>query len=154
MIEPDVNPRIPMDTETRHKLILKILIGSAWADRHLEPGEVEYIKTILQRYELTHDAELLALLATPVPIEQTDLWMLTYLQDSTDEERMKLLAQMGDVLISDENVSEQEHELLDEYYNLMASIPAHPDATPAVVPTLGKFVRRVVQSLGNLASGN
>ena len=154
MIEPDVNPRIAMDVENRHRLILKILIGAAWADRQLEPQEVEYIKTILQRYQLTDDVELLELLGTPIPPEQTDLWILTYLQDSTEEERMKLLAQMGEVLIADNIVSDLEHELLDEYYELMTRIPAHPDATPETVPALGKFVRRVIQSVGRLASGS
>ena len=151
MIEPDVIPQFSMDAEYRHRLILKILIGSAWADRHLEAEEVEYIKTILQRYQLSHDPELMSLLTIPVSLEQTDLWMLTYLQDSTDDERMKLLANIGKVLIADDRVSDQEHDLLDEYYNLMASIPSHPEETPTAISAIGKFVRRVVRTVKDKA---
>ena len=116
-----------MDVERQHKLTLKILIGSAWADRQLEPEEIQYLGTLLRRYQLDRDPELLVLLEQPVPLEQTERWMIAYLQNTTNEERLKLLADMGRILIADNVVTGREHDLLDEYHELMARIPAHPD---------------------------
>jgi len=56
-----------MDPQHQHKLILKIIIGSAWVDGHLGPAEVQYLQTLLDRYQLTHAPDLLALLEEPVP---------------------------------------------------------------------------------------
>jgi hypothetical protein len=173
-----------MDIDRQHRLALKILIGSAWVDQHLEPEEIQYLGTLIRRYQLDHDQELLALLQFPVPPEQTERWMIAYFQDTTNAERLKLLADMGRILIADDVVTDQEHDLLDDYHELMARIPAHPDevrpqsepgvekdyggaATHAeaasradqasaatLVQAVGKFVRRAIQELGKLASGS
>ncbi len=143
-----------MDQGNQHRRIIEIVIGSAWADRHLEPGEVAYLQKLLVQYHLDHDRELLALLQTPVSLEQTTQWMVAYLMDSTDTERLQLLAAIGNVLIADNEVSEQDHNLLDEYHNLMAQIPAHSEAMPTLIETVGKFFRRVTRSVRELASGH
>lgn len=126
-------------------LILKIVIGSAWIDRHLEPGEVKYLQTLLERYRLDHNSELLALLEKPVPLPQTEQWMVQYLMDATETERLQLLGAIGKMVIADEIVSPEDHNLLDDYYDLMADIPPKPEATPTLVKTVGQFVRRVLQ---------
>lgn len=136
-----------MDQESQHRLMIQIVIGSAWADRHLEPGEVEYLHKLLQRYDLDHDRELLALLQTPVPLEQTERWMVAYLMDSTDTERLILLAAIGNVLVADDEISEQDHALIDEYHSLMTQIPSHAEHTPTLIQTVGRFVRRLIQSV-------
>lgn len=51
-----------MDDNTQPRLIMQILIGSAWADRQLAPAEVAYLQNLLQRYHLDHDSALLDLL--------------------------------------------------------------------------------------------
>lgn len=141
------------NVENHRQQILKIAIGSAWADRHLEPGEVEYLQTLFQRYQLSPNSELMALLKMPVPLEQTERWIVEYLSDTTETDRLKLLAAIGNVLIADNVVSEADHDLLDEYHALMADIPPHPEANPTLVQTVGKFVRRVIRSIRELASG-
>jgi uncharacterized tellurite resistance protein B-like protein len=141
--------------DTQHqRLMLKILIGSAWADRHLDPPEVAYLSNVLTRFHGEEDAELQALLKTPVAFEQTENWLVSYLQDSPESERLKLLAAMGNLLMADHVVSGVEHDLLDEFHELMALIPAPPeplhenDQVAEVVPNLvkkvGQFFRRVV----------
>ncbi|MGB8699605.1 MAG: TerB family tellurite resistance protein [Thermosynechococcaceae cyanobacterium] len=136
------------------KLMLKILIGSAWADRHVEPEEVAYLGNVLLRFHLDHDAELQALLRSPVPIEQTELWLIDYLKDASDTERLKLLAAIGNLLMSDHVVSSIEHDLLDEFHDLMNRIPPTPEPesphyVSAIAPTLaqrvGQFFRRVME---------
>lgn len=126
-------------------LILKIVIGSAWIDRHLEPGEVKYLQTLLERYRLDHNPELLALLEKPVSLPQTEQWMVQYLMDATETERLQLLGAIGKMVIADEIVSPEDHNLLDDYYDLMADIPPKLEATPTLVKTVGQFVRRVLQ---------
>ncbi|CAA9554562.1 hypothetical protein AVDCRST_MAG81-122 [uncultured Synechococcales cyanobacterium] len=142
-----------MDVESQHQQILKIAIGSAWADRHLEPGEVDYLQTLFQRYHLSLNSEMQSLLETPVPLEQTERWIVAYLSNTTETERLKLLAAIGNVLIADNNVSDADHDLLDEYHTLMAAIPPHPEATSTVVRTLGQYARKVIRSVREFVSG-
>jgi hypothetical protein len=136
------------------RLMLKIIIGSAWVDGHLEPAEVQYLQTLLERCKLTHAPELLALLEAPVSLRQTELWMADYLVDTTETERQRLLAAIGKLIIADDTVLPQEHTLLDDYYTLMAAIPARPEETPTLVETVGKFVRKVARMARNLSAGH
>ena len=139
-----------MDPQHQHKLMLKIIIGSAWVDGRLDPVEVQYLQTLLARYQLTHAPELLALLEEPVSLRQTESWMVEYLADTTATERQRLLAAVGKLVIADDTVLPQEHTLLDDYYMLMAEIPARPEET-TLVETVGKFVRKVAQTVRNLS---
>jgi hypothetical protein len=140
-----------MDLAHQHKLMLKILIGSAWIDRHLESEEVNYLSKVLTRFNLDHDSELQALLKMAVPVEQTERWLVAYLKDTPETERLKLLAAVGNLLISDQEVSDVEHDLLDEFHELMASIPAPPEssvspstnAAPRLLKQIGQFFRRI-----------
>lgn len=141
-----------MDVETQHQQILKIAIGSAWADHYLEPGEVEYLQTLSMLYPISYTSDLQALLKTPVPLEQTERWILEYLSDATETERLKLLAAIGNVLIADNDVSETDHDLLDEYHTLMAKIPPRPEATSNIVQTVGQYVRKVIRSVREFAA--
>lgn len=141
-----------MDSQYQQQLMLKIIIGAAWVDGHLEQAEVEYLQTLLKRYQLTHDPDLMALLEKPVSLQQTEIWIVEYLADTTETERQRLLAAIGKLLIIDDTVLPVEHDLLDDYYALMAEIPAQPEETPTLVATVGKFVRQTINSLRNLSS--
>lgn len=133
-----------MNTKEQQQLLLKIVIGAAWVDGHLETQEVEYLEKLLHKYNLSHDSELLLLLSQPVAIEATENWIISYLASSTDTERMRLLSAIADILIADRTVSEIEHELLDEYHALMAKIPSHREATPSSIEIIGRFVRQLI----------
>ena len=142
-----------MDLAHQHKLMLKILIGSAWIDSQLEPEEVTYLEKVLARFDLVRDSELQALVKSAVSPEQTQRWLTAYLKDSPDSERLKLLAAIGNLLISDDVVSAVEHDLLDEFHELMVTIPApaEPMASPLsevgpkILKRVGQFFRRVVK---------
>lgn len=138
----------------QHRLMVKIIIGSAWVDGRVEPAEVQYLQTLLERCQLTHAPDLLALLEEPVSLRQTERWMADYLADTTETERQRLLAAIGKLVIADDTVMPQEHILLDDYYTLMAEIPPHPESTPTLVETLGKFVRKVARTVRNLSAGH
>jgi hypothetical protein len=143
-----------MDSAQHQHLMLKILIGSAWVDQHLEPEEVAYLNKVLLRVHLEHNAELQGLLSTPVEPTQTEQWLVSYLRDSPDAERLKLLAAIGNLLIADDEVSDVEHDLLDEFHTLMASIPSPPEplpdlgeVAPKILQQVGQFFRRVMSAV-------
>jgi hypothetical protein len=141
--------------ETNHrKLLMQIVIGSAWVDGHLYPGEIDYLTKLLKHYHLEDNAQLRELTASPVSVLQTEQWMAAYLEDTTETERQEALAAIANLLIADNLVSDAEHQLLDDFYAMMATIPPHPEATPTIVETTGKFVRKLIQSLSDLVSGN
>lgn len=139
------------EQQQQHRLILQILMGSAWADQHLEPQEMRYLQALLDRYHLSHDSELQSLLEAPVSPQQTERWIVAYLKNADEEERMILLAKIGKVLIADDNVSDSEHDLLDRYYDLMARTPHNAEAIPKLVNTLGRFVRDSIKTISELA---
>ena len=143
-----------MEPQNQHKLMLKIIIGSAWVDGHLGPAEVQYLQTLLDRYQLTHAPDLLALLEEPVSLSQTEFWMVEYLADTNEIERQRLLGAIGKLVIADDTVLPQEHALLDDYYALIAKIPARPEKTPTLVETVGKFVRKAARTVRNLSAGH
>uniref|UniRef100_B8HWD8 Co-chaperone DjlA N-terminal domain-containing protein n=1 Tax=Cyanothece sp. (strain PCC 7425 / ATCC 29141) TaxID=395961 RepID=B8HWD8_CYAP4 len=135
-----------------YRPVLRIAIGSAWLDSHLQPEEISYLHKLLQRYGLEHDRELLELIQTPVAPATTEAWLADYLRDINETERMQLLANVGNLLIADGQVSLIEHDLLDDFYTLMAQIPPQPEPAPPLVATVGKYVRRVLQQVTKLVS--
>jgi len=161
---------IPMIEQQQHRLMLKILIGAAWfeplssrppaggeasrfkVDGFLQPEELAYLQRLLHRYSLDQDAELNSLLQAPVALENTTQWMVAYLTDSTETERLQLLGAIGQMVVADDQVSAIEHDFLDWYHTLMAKIPAHPEAMPTLVQTLGGFFKKVARSVQDLAS--
>lgn len=138
-----------MDTEYQ-RLTLQILIGSAWVDHTLSEPEVTYLKKVLDRYHLTQDTELQTLLKEPVTPQQTERWIVEFLRQTNQEERLKLLAAIGNLLIADDVVSEIEHDLLDEYHDLMAKIPDDPNHITNLVRNIGSYVNKALQTLASL----
>ncbi|MDX2271524.1 MAG: TerB family tellurite resistance protein [Cyanobacteriota bacterium] len=142
-----------MDSDQQHYQLLQIVIAAAWVDGHLEAAEVGYLDRLMQRYGYDRDPHLRALLSQPVSLRQTEQWIAAYLSQAGEGERMKLLAALGNLLIADNEVSPPEHRLLDDFYALMETIPAHAEATPKLVQAVGKFFRRMakVVQTGELA---
>lgn len=109
------------------KLLIQIVIGAAWADGHLEPREIAYLQKLLHRYGLDGNEDLTALLTIPVTLEQTVQWMRVYGRETTEVERHRAVVAIANLLIADDEVVAVEHELLDEFHQLMGKIPAQPD---------------------------
>lgn len=142
-----------MAADSQHRLMLQILIGSAWVDHRLSKPEITYLQGVLERYHLSHDPALQALLTTAVPLEQTERWIIAFFQQASNPERLKLLATIGQLLIADDQVSDLEHDLIDEYHVLMARIPDHPDhpdypeQVAHVIQTIGQYVKQTLTGL-------
>ena len=133
-----------MDQTQKQKLMTQILIGSAWIDRTLAPEEKSFLQQVLERYGLGHDEEVMDLLAEPTPVADTEKRLVTYFKNSSEDERMQLLADIGKVLIADDEVTDLEHDLLDDYHALMAKIPARSSTDePSITEEIGQAVRQV-----------
>ncbi len=134
-----------MSLDTRNHLLLKIVAGSAWADGHLEPAELNYLHMLLQRYGLAEDPELRTLLDHPISLDDTEHWMIEFLAKASEDERMRLLGAIGNLLIADDTISPEERQLLDDYHTLMVNIPVQADSAPKLVSAVGKFFKKVAQ---------
>ena len=134
-----------MDQIEKQKLMTQILIGSAWIDHTLAPSEKQYLETILDRYDLGQDQEIQQLLSEPTPAKTTEKWLVQYLRHATNDERMQLLAKIGNVLIADDTVSDVEHDLLDDYHDLMARISPQTDGDSdiSVTEEIGKAAQKI-----------
>ncbi len=135
-----------MNSLQQEKLLVKIVIGAAWVDRHLEAEEIEYFQQLLEQYHLHIDDELQQLLKFTVPLKQTELWIVRYLKNSTNTERDALLKAIVNMLMADLCVSEIERELLDEYSEYMLAIPPHTEVKPTKIETVIRFIQKLIVS--------
>ncbi|MEQ8755801.1 MAG: carotenoid oxygenase family protein [Coleofasciculus sp. G1-WW12-02] len=95
------------------KKLLKALIGIAWIDGVLEPGEQKYISQIASKKNLSNDIDLDSLLNQPVPPEQCYDWLQDYLgKNPTDEKYQELYENISTLISSDTEVDTQESEFL------------------------------------------
>ncbi|NER26263.1 MAG: hypothetical protein F6J89_00995 [Symploca sp. SIO1C4] len=95
------------------KKLLKILIGIAWIDGVLEPGEQKYINQIATKKKLTEDPEIKTLLNQPVPLDECYQWLQNYLGNNpTDEKYQELYENISTLISSDTEVDIKEAELL------------------------------------------
>lgn len=117
------------DRERQHQMLLmQVVIGAAWADDHLEPGEVTYLHKLLERYGLESNRKLQDFVSAPVPLATTFAWMVEYLRDTNETERHRAVVALADLFISDDQVVDVEHKILDEFHILMGRIPAQAEA--------------------------
>jgi hypothetical protein len=133
--------------QARQKQLMQIVIGSAWVDGSMEPREAAYLAKLLEHYRLTQDKDLQRSLMNAVPMQQTEKWMREYLFGTTEVDRQRALVAIAKLVIIDDEVSDTEHQLLDDYYEMMAQFPPLPDIAP-LVKTVGKFVKRAAEVIG------
>ncbi len=137
-----------MDPAIHNQLLMKVVVGAAWADGHLEPSEIQYLETLLERYGFDRDPVLRTMLEKPVSLDETEHWMIEFLAGASEADRMKLLGAIGNLLIADDNVSPEEHQLLDDYHTFMANIPAQSEVTPNLVSAVSQFFKKVAKGVG------
>ena len=147
---PNLSPEHQNDL--KRKLLVRIILGAAWADGKLEPAELDYLHKILQPQDLEQDEEVQALLKEPPSSYQQELWIVQYLGCTDVPERLGALAQVANLLMSDGEVSTVEHDFLDEIHTLMTQIPPQEKAveqetTQNILASLGKIVGKMVKSV-------
>lgn len=137
--------------EIKRKLLIRIVLGAAWADGKLDAAEVQYLNKILEAEDIARDEEIKTLLHEPPSAYQLELWLVQYLGCTDVPERLGALAQIANLLMSDGEVSSIEHDFLDEVHTLMAQIPPQPQEVQKktrdnLLSSLGKVVRRIIKA--------
>ncbi|GEM_PF-7890 len=102
------------------KQLLKLLIGVAWIDGELEPGEQEFLQRMANEKGLADDPEIKSLLLQDKPVQPEELygWLQAYLRDnSSDKDFQELYEAMNSLMYSDGVLDNEEKELLAELVN-------------------------------------
>lgn len=136
-----------MDTATRPKQLLKILIGAAWLDGVIQPEERQHLKTLAAGYQLEADPELQTLLSElkPVPAPDCYAWVNEYLGNyPSEQDYLDLLEALSGLLYSDGDIQTQEAQLLAA---LQESDPTHTQPKSSLDRFLGKVQRLYRQAI-------
>jgi carotenoid cleavage dioxygenase len=98
-----------------HKQLLKLLVGIAWIDGELEPGEQEFLQRMANEKGLADDPEIQSLLLSdrPVPPEECYGWLQTYL-NTGDKDFQELYEAINSLMYSDGTLDSEEKEFLAE----------------------------------------
>lgn len=100
-----------------NKQLLKLLIGIAWIDGELEPGEQEFLQRMANEKGLADDPEIKSLLLRDLPVQPEECysWLQTYLKNhSEDKDFQELYEAINSLMYSDGELDSQEKELLAE----------------------------------------
>ena len=128
--------------------LMEIVVGAAWADGQLTPGEADYLEQLLERYGLEHNERLQGLIAEAVSLETVMAWMVTYLRETNEVERHRAVVALANLFISDDEVVDVEHDILDEFHRLMDRIPAQSSgdgvAHQSWLASVGAWFKRAI----------
>jgi tellurite resistance protein len=100
-----------------NKQLLKLLVGIAWLDGELEPGEQEFLQRLANAKGLADDPEVQALLSVDRPVQPEECygWLQAYLKSSSeDKDFQELYEAINSLMYSDGELDSQEKELLAE----------------------------------------
>ena len=98
--------------------LLKVLIAAAWADSRLSQSEINYLKTLAKRFNLS-DTEWLELephLEDPPSQKDVDaLFQDLLARIATPSGRNQVIRHLEEILNADDNISASEHDFLEQY---------------------------------------
>jgi uncharacterized tellurite resistance protein B-like protein len=98
--------------------LLKVLIAAAWADSRLSQSEINYLKTLAKRFNLsdTDWLELEPYLEDPPSEKDVDaLFQDLLARIATPSGRSQVIRHLEEILNADNNISAQEHDFLEQY---------------------------------------
>jgi uncharacterized tellurite resistance protein B-like protein len=124
-----------MDTQSRSRLLLKILIGVAWLDGEIQPQERQYLAKVAQTHHQDRDADIDSLLTGNLQVTATDCehWIQAYLGDRSIYDDDLLIEAISGLIYSDGDVAISEAKLL-------ADIQSSPATTPPTkLPLIAKI---------------
>lgn len=110
-----------MTPENKTKLLIKILVGTAWIDGIIQPQERQYLQKVVSENNLSDDAEIKSLLSEikPVNASQCYEWLDEYLgKNPTIKDYENLFDAISALIYSDGDVDIQEAKLLNRLQNL------------------------------------
>ncbi|MBV9385094.1 MAG: TerB family tellurite resistance protein [Chroococcidiopsidaceae cyanobacterium CP_BM_ER_R8_30] len=129
------------------KKLVKILIGSAWADGKLQPEEQQYLHQIALEKGLATDPEIQPLLNefTAVPPTQCYEWVREYLGNHPSvEDYHKVLEAISGLIYSDGEVAIEEAKLLTKLQSLYPEGRSPQPGYSTLLKEIQKLYRRWV----------
>jgi uncharacterized tellurite resistance protein B-like protein len=110
-----------MTTQNQTKLLVKILVGTAWLDGIIQPQERKYLQKVVAENHLNDDGEIKSLMSEIKPVNppQCYEWLEEYLgANPTIKDYEELLESISALIYSDGDVDMQEAKLLNHLENL------------------------------------
>jgi uncharacterized tellurite resistance protein B-like protein len=138
-----------MSLDPTLKLLMKILIGTAWIDGTIQPEERTYLNRVAQEKGIANEPELQPLLYEfrAVKPEECYAWVKEYLGDRpTSEACQHLLEAISGLIYSDGTVAMAEAKLLNELQALDPN-QAGGDTSNAIVKMIRKLYQRGLSKL-------
>ena len=123
-----------MDTQSRSRLLLKILIGVAWLDGEIQPQERQYLAKVAQTHHWERDTEIDSLLTGNRQVNATDCeqWIEEYLGTRSIYDDDLLIEAISGLIYSDGDVAISEAKLLADIQSSPATTP--PKCASPVLP--------------------
>ncbi|MBL1208833.1 TerB family tellurite resistance protein [Geminocystis sp. GBBB08] len=110
-----------MTKENKTKLLVKILVGTAWIDGIIQSQERKYLQKVVTENNLNDDVEIKSLLSEIKPVNPSECyeWLEEYLgKNPTEKDYEELLGAISALVYSDGDVDIQEAKLLNRLQNL------------------------------------
>jgi uncharacterized tellurite resistance protein B-like protein len=102
--------------------LLKVLIAAGWADSRLTQSEMNYIKSLAQRFRLAEAdwLELEPYLEDPPQEKEIDAMFRDLLQRiATPAARDEVIRHLNEILKADAQMTAEEHDFIDQYTSIL-----------------------------------
>ena len=136
-----------MNTQTKNKQLLKILIGAAWIDGIIQVEERDYLKRMSQSQGLSEDEDLKDLLSELKPVQPSQCyqWLEEYLGDNpTIGDYQELLETLSALIYSDGDVQMQEAQLLTKLQRLDPAQDSPKSAFDKVLKNIQTIYKKAI----------
>ena len=136
-----------MDSQTKTKQLLKILIGAAWIDGVVQPEEQEFLLKMAKSHGIDEDPEIKPLLFQLRKVTSAECyeWLQSYLGDShSQEDYQKLFESISALIYSDGNVHTEEAKLLNRLQLLDPAQESQLSIFDKILMTIQKLYRKSI----------
>src|SRR5260221_420702 len=107
-----------MLTKADSLALLKVLLAAAWADSKLTQAELNYIKSLAERFRLTDDDWLQLqpyIEDPPTENEVNELFNDLLSRIATPFGRNEVIQHLESMIQADDNITAEEHDFLEHY---------------------------------------
>ncbi len=136
-----------MDSHSKNKQLLKILIGAAWIDGIIQTQERDYLRRMAANHGLADDPDIKNLLSELKPVQPAECynWLEDYFGDNHNAKAyQELLESLSALIYSDGDVQIQEAQLLTKLQNLDPGQEPKKSTLDKLLKTVQKLYRKAV----------
>jgi hypothetical protein len=136
-----------MNKKQKTKLLLKILIGTAWIDGVIQPQERDYLQRMAHENAIADEPDIKPYLSELKPIKPDECyhWLEEYLGDNPKAENYQgVLEAISGLIYSDGEVQTQEAIFLDKIQHLDPIHDHHKSIREKLLETIQKLYRKAI----------